>query len=68
MHPFKLVGKVLCCSAIPPITAGHLRKLASDCFMEDNRSHLLHRGICSRSVEVNLKPTEVSKAGKALHN
>ena len=47
---------------------GHLRKLASDCFLEDNRSQLSHRGIRSRLAEVNLKPTEVSEAGKALHN
>lgn len=47
---------------------GHLRKLASDCFLEDNRAHLSHRGIRGRLAEVNLKPTEASKAGKALQN
>jgi hypothetical protein len=41
---------------------GHLRKLASDCFLEDIRAHLSHRGIRSRLAEVNLKPTEASKA------
>ena len=47
---------------------GHLRKLASDCLLEDSRSRLSHRGIRSHLAEVNLKPTEASKAGKALHN
>ena len=42
---------------------GHFGKLASDYFLEDKRSHLSHRGIRSRVVEVNLKPTEASKAG-----
>ena len=47
---------------------GHWRKLASDCFLEDSRADLSHRVIRSRLAEVNLKPTEASKAGQALQN
>ena len=44
------------CSRLAPVSViGHLRKLASDCFLEDNRSHLSHRGIRSRLAEVNGK-------------